>query len=141
MQIILESKNKSVVRIDKGEECLDVLKSLAKERNKSFTFTIIGACSVVELGFYHPKTKEYSSKEFKADSIEILSMNGTVAWFEGEPLLHAHGVFSNEKYETFGGHVAKLIISLTGETVIDWLPEKINKKYDEETGLKLLFPK
>ena len=138
MQIIFDSKEKSIARIDKGEECLSVLKSLAKERNKSFTFTIIGACSMVELGFYHPKTKEYSSKEFNADSIEILSVNGTVAWFESEPLIHAHGVFSDDKYETFGGHVARMIISLTGETAIEWLSEKILKKYDEETGLKLL---
>ncbi len=138
MQIIFDSKEKSVLRIDKGEECLGVLKSLAKERDTSFTFSMIGACSFVELGFYEPEKKKYFSKEFSASSIEILSMNGNVAWFENEPLIHAHGVFSNEEYETFGGHVAKIIISLTGETVIDWLPEKILKKYDEKTGLKLL---
>jgi len=138
MQIILESQNKSILRIDKGEECLGVLKSLAEEKNLSFTFSIIGACSFVELGYFAPKTKKYFSKEFHADSIEIVSMSGTIAWFEDKPVIHAHGVFSNENYETFGGHIVKLIISLTGETVIDWLPEKIIKKYDDETGLNLL---
>jgi len=138
MQIIFDSQNKSILRIDKGEECLGILQSLAEEKNLSFTFSIIGACSLVELGFFAPKTKEYFSKEFNADSIEIVSLNGTVAYFEGKPVVHAHGVFSNENYETFGGHIVKLIISLTGETVIDWLPEKIIKKYDDETGLKLL---
>ena len=93
---------------------------------------------MVELGYFAPKTKKYFNKEFNADSIEILSVNGTVAWLEGQPIIHAHGVFSNENYETFGGHVVKLIISLTGETSIDWLPEKIIKKYDDETGLNLL---
>src|SRR3989338_1701867 len=114
MQIIFDSQTKSIIRIDKGEDCLSVLTSLAEEKNLSFTFSIIGACSLVELGYFTPKTKEYFSKEFNADSIEILSVNGTVAWFEGEPVIHAHGVFSNEKYETFGGHVVKLVISLTG---------------------------
>ncbi|OGI85603.1 hypothetical protein A3A05_01620 [Candidatus Nomurabacteria bacterium RIFCSPLOWO2_01_FULL_41_12] len=138
MQIILESQNKSVIKIEKGEDCLEILKSLAKERDKSFLFSIIGACSLVELSYYDLKNRKYFSKEFTEENMEILNVNGNVAWSEDEPIVHAHGVFSNENYETFGGHVVKLVISLTGETIIDWLPEKIIKKYDEETGLKLL---
>lgn len=124
--------------MEKGEDCLAVLKSLAEKRNLSFNFSLIGACSSVELGFYDLKAKKYLTKEFKAEGIEILSANGSVAWDENGPLVHAHGIFSGENYETFGGHVAKLIISLTGETIIDWLPKKFMKKYDEETGLKFL---
>jgi hypothetical protein len=138
MQIILDSQNKSVIRINKGEDCLNVLKSLAQERDSSFNFSIIGACSSVELSYYDLKNKKYFSKEFNTENIEILSVNGNVAWYEESPVVHAHGVFSNENYETFGGHVVRLFISLTGETVIDWLPEKIIKKDDEETGLRLL---
>ncbi len=138
MQIIFNSKNRSVLRIDKGEECLNVLKSLAKDKDASLTFSIIGACSLVELGYYKLNTKEYSTKTFSGEDMEILSVTGNVAWFENEPLLHAHGVFSDEKYETFGGHIVKIIISATGEVVINWLPEKIYKKYNEKTGLKLL---
>ena len=138
MQIILESQNKSVIKIEKGEDCLEILKSLAKERDKSFLFSIIGACSLVELSYYDLKNRKYFRKEFTEENMEILNVNGNVAWSEDEPIVHAHGVFSNENYETFGGHVVKLVISLTGETIIDWLPEKIIKKYDEETGLKLL---
>ena len=138
MQIILESQNKSVIKIEKGEDCLEILKSLAKERDKSFLFSIIGACSLVELSYYDLKNRKYFSKEFTEENMEILNVNGNVAWSEDEPIVHAHGVFSNENYETFGGHVVKLVISLTGETIIDWLPEKIIKKYDEKTSLKLL---
>ena len=137
MQIIFDSENKSVLRIEKGEECIEVLRNFAKERNKSFHFSMIGAGVPIELGYFHPEKKQYFSQEFKDESFEILSCTGSVAWFENEPIVHAHGVFSNEKYECFGGHVNKLIISLTGEVMLDWLPEKIAKKYDEETGLKL----
>lgn len=138
MQIILDSENKSVLKIEKDENCLDILKSLAEKRNLSFYFSMIGACSLVELSFYDLKTKKYLTKEFRAESIEILSLSGNTAWSENEPMVHAHGIFSNEKYETFGGHVAKLIISLTGEVIIDWLPLKMARKFDDETGLKLL---
>ena len=44
MQIIFDSPNKSILRIDKGEDCLSVLKSLAEKRNSSFHFSLIGAC-------------------------------------------------------------------------------------------------
>ncbi len=115
-----------------------VFRAIAKEKDTSFNFSMIGAGSPIELGYYDPAQKKYFSKEFSGESFEILSLSGNVAWFEGEPIAHAHGVFGNEKYETFGGHVAKLFISVTGEAVIDWLPEKIIKKFDDSTGIKLL---
>ena len=139
MQIIFDSQNKSVVRMEKGEDCLDVLKSLAEEKDKSFNFSIIGAGSLAELGYYDLVERKYLSKIFVPEHIEIISVIGNITWYENKPVVHAHGVFSNENYETFGGHIVKLIISLTGETIIDWLPEKIIKKYDEKTGLKLLY--
>ena len=62
MQIILDSKSKSVVRIDKGEECLEVLKSLAKKKDASFNFSMIGACREVELSYFDVATKKYFKK-------------------------------------------------------------------------------
>lgn len=138
MQIILDLQNKSILKIEKGEDCLNVLKSLAQKMDLSFQFSIIGACSLVELSYYDLKTKKYSSKEFSNENMEVLSVNGNVAWCEGEPVVHTHGVFSNENYECFGGHVVKLVISVTGEVIINWLSEKVTRKYDEDTGLKLL---
>jgi len=138
MQIIFDSKEKSIVRLDKGDSVLDVLKSLAEKRDTSFVFSIIGAGSMAELGYYNTGEKRYFSRTFESGHIEILSCSGNVAWAEDEIIVHAHGVFSNERNECFGGHVMKLVISTTGEVVIDWLPQKISKKFDEETGLKLL---
>mgnify|MGYP001596619523 FL=1 len=138
MQIILDSQNRSVVKTERGEDALVILKTMAKEKDASFSFAMIGACSFVELGYYDFEKREYFSKEFREENMEIVSVNGNVAWNENEPIVHAHGVFSNEKYKCFGGHISRLTISITGEVVIDWLPEKIMKRYDKETGLKLL---
>jgi predicted DNA-binding protein with PD1-like motif len=138
MQIILETENKSIVRVDKAEDCVEVLKSLASEKNKSFTFSIIGACSLVDLAYYDLANRKYVNKVFDQDHIEIVSVAGNVAFVGETPLPHLHGVFSDESFQTFGGHINKLVISATGELVIDWLPEKINREYNEETGLKLL---
>ncbi len=140
MQIILDSQNKSVVRVDKGEECLSILKSFAQKKDASFNFSIIGACAEVELSYFDVAMKKYFNKVFNTGNIEIVSVNGNVAWAEGEAMVHAHGVFSDEEYKCFGGHIVKCIVSITGEAVIDWLPNKISKKIDEETDLKFLCP-
>ena len=117
---------------------MEVLRSIALKKAASFNFSMIGGCASVELGYYNPKLKKYFNKEFIADNIEMLSTSGNVAWFENSPVVHAHGVFSGEDHEAFGGHIVKMVISLTGEVAIDWLSHKLIKKYDQETGLNLL---
>lgn len=144
MKIIFDSKDKSIVAIEKGEEFISTITNFAKERGTSFTFSMIGGASEVEIAFFDMNKKEYTSKIFKpgySQNIEIVTVTGNVAWYEDEPMIHAHGIFSNEEYHTFAGHVIKIIISITGETMINWLPEKIQREFDEEICLKLLKEK
>ena len=138
MQIIFDSKEKSIVRLDKDEEVLESLKLLAAKRDASCTFSMIGAAAMADLGYYNLGEKRYFSRTFESGHIEILSCSGSVAWDGEEILVHAHGAFSNERNTCFGGHVMKLVISVTAEIVIDWLPQKIIKTYNEEIGLKIL---
>jgi len=141
MKIIFDSKEKTVLAVEKGEEFLSTITTLAKERDASFTFSMIGGASSVDLAFFDMGKKDYVTKTFLpgfSENIEIVTVTGNVAWFEGEPIVHAHGIFSNEEYKTFGGHIMKLPISITAETFINWLPEKLNRKFDEGLCLKLL---
>src|ERR1035437_5421537 len=138
MKIIFDSKDKTILTVDMGEEFFTVINKFAKDRNTSFTFSVIGGCESVELAYYDLGSKKYITKEFKEEIIEIITMTGNAAWYEGKPLIHAHGVFSGKNYRCFGGHVMKIPISLTAEVVISWLNKKIEKEYDTETGLKFL---
>ncbi len=141
MKIIFDSKEKTVVKFDKGDECLPLLLQLASGRDTSLCFSMIGGCSLVEVAFFDINEKKYVSKEFVpgfSNNIEVLSMTGNIAYFEGKPVVHAHGVFSDEEYKTFGGHINKIVISITGEVIIDWLSQKIEREYDAEFCLKLL---
>ncbi len=122
--------------LDKGEEFFAVMNEFSEVRNSSFTFSAIGGCNLVELAYYDLDLKEYITKEFVERNIEIITMTGNVAWYEGKPLIHTHGIFGRRNYECFGGHITKLNISATAEIVIDWLDEKIKKEYDPESGLK-----
>jgi predicted DNA-binding protein with PD1-like motif len=141
MKILFDSNEKTILVLDRGEEFLSAIGALVKERDKSCTFSMIGGASSVDLAFFDMIKKEYTTQTFLhgfSQNIEIVNVTGNVAWFEGSPLVHAHGIFSNEEYKTFGGHIIKIDISITAETVIEWLPEKLMRKFDQELCLKLL---
>ncbi len=137
MKIAFENNLKTVLQFEKGDEPISLLTEFAEKAGKSFHFSMIGGCTDVELAYYDIDTQKYSSKTHSARNIEVITITGNVAWINGAPWVHAHGVFGDDNHETFGGHVNKLIISATGEAVIDWLPEKLEKKIDPNSGLKL----
>lgn len=141
MKVIFDSKDKSIVKFEKGDKCFSLFTELAKERDTSFYFTMIGGCSAVELAFFDSNEKKYITKTFTpgfSKNIEIVNVTGNVTWYGGKPVIHAHGVFSNEEYKCFGGHIMKIMISITGETVVNWLPTKIERQFEKETCLKLM---
>ena len=129
------------MQFEKGDEPISLLEALAGMRGLSFHFSMIGGCSAVELAYYDIETKKYSSKTHSARNIEIITITGNVAWFEGKPWVHAHGVFGDDNHNCFGGHINRLTISASGETSVDWLPEKLEKKMDSASGLKLFCEK
>lgn len=140
MQIIFDSQEKTVAKIEVGEEFIATLTAFAKERDKSATFSMIGGANLVDVAYYDMDKENYLTKTFTDSNIEVLPVTGNIAWFEGSPVVHAHGVFSGRDYVCFGGHIMKLMISITGELVIDWLPTKMER---ERSGpcLKLLVEK
>ena len=141
MKIVFNSETKSIVQFEKGDEAIALLTDLARERGFSFHFSMIGGCTDVELAYYDIETKAYASKTHSARNIEVITVTGNVAWIDGAPWVHAHGVFGDDNHNCFGGHINRLIISATGETAIDWLPEKLEKKIDSASGLKLFCEK
>lgn len=141
MKLAYSSDTKVIIQFEKGDEPISLLAEFAEKSEKSFTLTIIGGCSQVELAYYDIETKTYSSKTHSARNIEVINISGNVAWVNGAPWVHAHGVFGDDNHHTFGGHVNSLIISATGEAVIELLPTKLEKKIDPESGLKLFCEK
>lgn len=137
MKVLFNSEKKSVLRFDPGDEVVAFLEDLARERSVSFLFSMIGGCGEVSVAYVDATTSEYVSKTFTAPNIEVIHVSGNVGWFEDSPTVHVHGVFGHDDYSTFGGHVMKMVISLNGEAVIDWLPVKIEKKINPKNGLKL----
>jgi predicted DNA-binding protein with PD1-like motif len=123
---------------DPGDEAMEDLTNFAKENSLSAArFTAIGAFSDATLGYFDMEKKEY--KKIPVDEqVEVLSLVGDVALFEGEPKLHAHAVLGRSDGTTRGGHLLGAHVQPTLEVVIVESPEHLRRETDEETGLPLL---
>ncbi|MDQ3833465.1 MAG: DNA-binding protein [Actinomycetota bacterium] len=123
---------------DPGDEAMEELTNFAKENGLSAArFTAIGAFSDATLGYFDMEKKEYEKIPVD-EQVEVLSLVGDVALFEGEPKLHAHAVLGRSDGTTRGGHLLGAHVQPTLEVVIVESPEHLRRETDEETGLPLL---
>lgn len=103
-------------------------------------FILIGSVKHATLGYYKEGKYETICLE---GPLEVASCTGNVAVDEkGEVVIHAHIVVSNERGESFGGHLMKgCEVGATAELVmVEALGVKVQRVYDEKTKLKLLKP-
>lgn len=138
MQQIISDGNTIILRFDKNE---DVIKGLIdyckKQQVTAAHLTGLGACGSVTLSFYDLHKKKYLDKKFD-EELEILGITGNIAKLDEKTVLHAHGVFGKQNYQTIGGHVKELIVSATCEIHLTILNDTIKRAYDKKTGLNLL---
>jgi len=131
--------NKWIVRIDKGEEIVQTLKKFCQENKiKLGIINGIGAVNKTTIGLFKTKTKEYHTKELVGD-YEFTSLMGNVSTMNGEAYLHLHINLADSNHNTFGGHLSSAVISATGEITIEEIKGKIEREFNEEVGLNLLF--
>lgn len=124
--------------LKKGEELMTVLDQFATENNLDGGWVnIIGGASSVTLGYYDPDSREYKWQSFE-ESLEIIGLQGNLAYVDGRPFWHIHGTFSRPDYSVIGGHIKECMIGLTGEVFLTTHPTKLTRIFDDETGLKLL---
>ena len=57
----------------------------------------------------------------------------------GEIYLHLHITISDLNNNAFGGHLNSAIISTTGEIIIEEIEGDIEREFNEEVRLNLLF--
>lgn len=125
----------------KGDEVLSGLTDFAiRYKVEAAHFTGIGAISGATVGWLDLSQKAY--RPIHVDQqVEVLSMIGDVATFNGKPIVHAHLVMGRQDGSTVGGHLWEAHVNPTLEVFVsvDALPLK--KKPDEASGMKLIDPK
>ena len=129
--------NTIIARIDKREEILEQLKVIAINENiKLASINALGAIDDFTVGVYKIDEKKYYSNSFKG-YYEITSLTGTISTMDGEYYAHLHMSAGNEKGEVFGGHLNRAVVSAVCEMVISVIDGKVDRIYDEGTGLNI----
>ena len=124
--------------LQRGEELHAKLQGYAREHElKGAWVQGLGGSGVMTLGYYYLAEREYEWREY-SDNLEILSLQGNLAWVDGEPFWHIHGSFGDRDFTSIGGHVKEMTVGLTCELLITPLDTPLTRTFDDETGLKLL---
>ncbi len=129
--------NTVMARADRGEEILESIKRIALAENiKLASVSALGAVDDFTVGVYNVEEKKYYSNSFTG-SFEIVSLTGTINTMNGEFYAHLHMSAGNDRGEVFGGHLNKAMVSATCEMVITLINGRVDREYDEITGLNL----
>lgn len=134
----LDFNGEYIVKIPHGSDLLLSLKDIANRlRVESGVFTVIGALKRAALYYYLQEEKRYHRIEFDAP-LEIASGMGNIATKEGETVVHCHVVLADKDGKCYGGHLAEGSIVFAGELYLRAFSQKLERKYDNTTGLNLL---
>jgi predicted DNA-binding protein with PD1-like motif len=124
----------------KGDEAFSGLQEFAeKYQIQSAHFTAIGALNGATLAWFDPQRKMYR-KIPVLGQVEVVSMIGDIALYQGKPTVHTHMVVGLPDGTTMSGHVLDAHVSPTLEVMVTVDPIAMHKRFDPETDLTLIDP-
>ncbi|MCG5072077.1 PPC domain-containing DNA-binding protein [Paraburkholderia tagetis] len=88
-------------------------------------------------GYWHASKKAFDAKTFH--NVEMGSIVGSVAWHEGKPSIHLHGVAGDSNFNAYGGHLLDLEVG-TGsmEITLNVHQKRLERAIDACIGANVL---
>jgi predicted DNA-binding protein with PD1-like motif len=124
----------------KGDEALSGLTDFALKYNVGDAhFTGIGAVRSATLAWLDAPSKIYHRISVP-EQVEVLSLIGDVATFNGKPVVHMHAVLGHSDGTTTGGHVFELNVNPTLEVFVTVNSAPLKKRPDDASGMKVIDP-
>ena len=126
-----------IVRLKHDADLVQSVTELVRSKGvEAGSFTAIGALKRARLGYYDQKRHKY--REMKIDAPhEIASCIGNVSLKDGKPFIHAHVILSDEMGDTRAGHLWEGTVFSAEVHLRQLEGPKLERKYDEVTGLLL----
>lgn len=122
-----------------GDELAKGLSRFAEEQKLSAaSFKAVGALRSVRLGWFNWETKKYEPAVALDEQVELLSLIGDVALYQGKPVVHAHAVVGKKDGTAHGGHLLEAHIRPTCEVVLTESPAHLQKYVDPDSGIALI---
>jgi predicted DNA-binding protein with PD1-like motif len=126
-----------IVRLKHDAELVQSITELARSKGvEAGSFTAIGALKSARLGYYDQESHEY--REMKIDvPHEMASCTGNVSLKDGKTFVHAHVVLADEAGNTKAGHLFEGIVFAAEVHLYQLEGPRLEREYDEVTGLSL----
>ena len=126
-----------VARLKRDSDLIESITQLAgEEAIYTASFTGIGALKRARLGYYDQGTHEYREISINSPH-EIASCIGNVSLKNGQPFVHAHVVLADEGGNTRAGHLLEGIVFAAEVHLRALEGARLERAYDEATGLSL----
>jgi len=126
------------VIFETGDEFLKGMLQFCQETGMGASrFTAVGAFERVTLAHLDWETKQYIPVPVE-ERVEVLTLSGDIALYEGKPQINAHTVLGRRDGTTRGGHILKAIVRPTLEVILDEAPVHLRKRYNPEMGLAFI---
>ena len=103
------------VRLDPGEELHASIQAVCRAEGVSGAAITSGIGRVREADVGYLDADEVYQRILLSPPGELLSMQGNVAVFEGEPFTHIHVVLSDDDHAVHGGHLFAATVHVTAE--------------------------
>ncbi len=111
---------------------------MEKEKLPGASISGIGAVQDAEVAYYDINAKAYKYKKFEG-SMEVLSLQGNIGYFENKPIVHPHITLGASDFTVHGGHVKEAIVSLILEIFITPTTKPITREWNKEfPGLRTM---
>ena len=132
-----DTSKELLVRLRHDADLVQSIAELARSKGiVTASFTAIGALKCAKLGYYDQSNHEY--RELKVESPhEMASCVGNISLKDGEPFVHAHAVLADGAGNTKAGHLLEAIVFAAEVHLRQLEGPRLERKYDEVTGLSL----
>lgn len=142
-QLVKDSPEEKVYAVIfyKGDEALSGLTDFAiAQKIGDAHFTGIGAVSSATLAYLELPKKVYHRIEVP-EQVEVASLIGDIATFNGKPVVHMHAVLAHRDGSATAGHVFALHVNPTLEVFVTANSALLGKRPDDASGMKVIDPK
>lgn len=137
MHKFIQDGDKYIISIDNHQEIMSALAAFCQEQGiLAGEVHGIGAVNKATLRFLNPVTKKYVDKTFE-EQMEASSLVGNISEKDGKVYLHVHANFGRADYTVVGGHLLSATLNGACELVVTRFHCKIDRQFDDETGLNL----
>jgi uncharacterized protein len=143
VQLLSESHGRKeyAVIFSKGDEAFSGLTEFAAKFDvTSAHFTAIGALRGATLAWFSPDRRMYKKIPIEGQ-LEVASMLGDIALFNGKPVVHTHMVVGLPDGTARAGHVVEAHVWPTLEVMVTVESNAMRKSLDPEIGLTLIDPR